>query len=245
MIVLDLLEAAAHAPISFLLACLRTVGRPLVKVVIHKGVIREKPASEEQARAFIRSYADEPATTVGACVCVCLDTSVSYKDVEVNSAEISAIPERSIDALIKEGMVFNCAGGVSSCYIQRINSNVCVVHLCFHSQGSTFLGRLLLVRELGAQTFAADVQLWAVFKACAFGLLQLALACTTSLHIALTLILTSTLTRAPAGLMIEHPLVQEHVKEIHGTIDGIMGLSRSSFMRVLLKTAKGSPDHVA
>lgn len=147
----------------------------LVKVVVHKGVIREKPTSEEQARAFIRSYADEPATTVGACVCVCLDTGVSYKDVEVNSAEICAIPEQSIDHLIKEGMVFNCAGGVSSLCSQSTFSSVWVVHLCFQikvhpSDGASFLA--VPAQELGPNTYSADVQLWVMCEACAFRLSQ-------------------------------------------------------------------------
>jgi hypothetical protein len=40
--------------------------------------------------------------------------------------------------------------------------------------------------------------------------------------------------------MIEHPLVQEHVIKIEGSIDGIMGLSRLAFMQVLLKTVEDS-----
>jgi predicted house-cleaning NTP pyrophosphatase (Maf/HAM1 superfamily) len=44
------------------------------------------------------------------------------------------------------------------------------------------------------------------------------------------------------GLMIEHPLVQQHVKSIEGSIDGIMGLSTLAFMRVLLKTVEDSNE---
>jgi septum formation protein len=78
---------------------------------VHNGRIREKPASEEEARAFIASYADGPATTVGACVCVCLDTGISYEHVEVNKAHIDKLPDATIDQLIQEGNVFKCAGG--------------------------------------------------------------------------------------------------------------------------------------
>ena len=45
---------------------------------------------------------------------------------------------------------------------------------------------------------------------------------------------------ACAGLMIEHPLVQDHVRGIEGSMDGIMGLSQHAFMRVLLKTVEDS-----
>jgi hypothetical protein len=41
---------------------------------VHEGVIREKPLTVDEARHFIRSYANSPAVTVGACVCACLDT---------------------------------------------------------------------------------------------------------------------------------------------------------------------------
>jgi hypothetical protein len=41
---------------------------------------------------------------------------------------------------------------------------------------------------------------------------------------------------ALAGLMVEHPLVRGHVVSIDGTLEGVMGLSKESFMRVLLKT---------
>lgn len=37
--------------------------------------------------------------------------------------------------------------------------------------------------------------------------------------------------------MIEHPLVQPHVVSIDGSIDGIMGLSKSAFMSAVLKAA--------
>ena len=42
---------------------------------------------------------------------------------------------------------------------------------------------------------------------------------------------------AHAGLMIEHALAQEHVLEVHGSIDGIMGLSKPAFMRAVLHHA--------
>jgi len=35
------------------------------------------------------------------------------------------------------------------------------------------------------------------------------------------------------GLMIEHPWVQEHVEKIDGSIDGVMGLSKSLVLRLL------------
>jgi predicted house-cleaning NTP pyrophosphatase (Maf/HAM1 superfamily) len=82
-----------------------------VQVVVHKGRMREKPTSKAEAREFILSYADAPTTTVGACVCVCLDTGISYEHVEINKAHIGALPVATVDQLVEEGEVFKCAGG--------------------------------------------------------------------------------------------------------------------------------------
>ena len=38
------------------------------------------------------------------------------------------------------------------------------------------------------------------------------------------------------GLMVEHPLVVPHIRLLEGSLEGVMGLSKTSFMRVLLKT---------
>ena len=80
-------------------------------MVVYNGVIREKPRDADEARAFIRSYADAPATTVGACVCACLDTGVQYETVEENKAHIGRLPDETVEQLIAEGDVFKCAGG--------------------------------------------------------------------------------------------------------------------------------------
>lgn len=84
-----------------------------MQVVVYGGAIREKPVDEAEARAFIASYADGPATTVGSCVCACLETGEYHEHVEENSAHIAPLPQASVDALIEEGQVFQCAGGAS------------------------------------------------------------------------------------------------------------------------------------
>lgn len=79
---------------------------------MHNGEIREKPESAEEARSFIRSYADAPASTVGAAVCTCLDTGTTVEDLDICTLHMDPVPEDVIDALIEEGGVFACAGGL-------------------------------------------------------------------------------------------------------------------------------------
>ena len=84
-----------------------------LQVVVFDGAIREKPTDEAEARAFIASYADSPATTVGSCVCACLETGEYHEHVEENRAHIAPLPEATVNTLIQEGQVFQCAGGAS------------------------------------------------------------------------------------------------------------------------------------
>jgi septum formation protein len=54
------------------------------------------------------------------------------------------------------------------------------------------------------------------------------------------LILDGTMFTCAGGLMVEHPLVVDHITGLDGTLEGVMGLSKISFMRVLLKTVQDS-----
>lgn len=39
--------------------------------------------------------------------------------------------------------------------------------------------------------------------------------------------------------MIEHPFVQPYIDNVEGTTEGVMGLSKAAFLRVLLSTFDG------
>lgn len=153
----DLVMLLAHAKADAIMKKLRDSGsyiRPgyLVtcdQVVVHNHELREKPESAEEARSFIRSYGEAPASTIGACVCTCLETGTTVEDLDICRLHMDPVPERIIDELIEEGGVFACAG----------------------------------------------------------------------------------------GLMVEHPLVQPYVTQIEGTTEGIMGLSKEAFVRVVLACA--------
>eukprot|EP00892_Ulva_mutabilis_P005541 jgi/Ulvmu1/3359/UM156_0016.1 len=161
----ELVRVLAHAKAKAIIGKLQDSGSFIApgllvtcdQVVVWNGELREKPESAEEARRFIKSYALAPAKTIGACVCVCLDTGVYYEDIDVNKIFMSGIPDHVIDELIQEGQIFSCSG----------------------------------------------------------------------------------------GLMIEHPLVQPFIDKIEGTTEGVMGLSRTAFMRVLLQTLDKSASSVA
>jgi septum formation protein len=85
-----------------------------LQVVVHEGAIREKPSSVAEARRFIASYADSPGSTVGSCVCTCLDSGKRSELIEVNMVHMAPIPCDAVEQLIEEGTIFHCAGGAAS-----------------------------------------------------------------------------------------------------------------------------------
>ena len=82
------------------------------QVVVHRGVILEKPESAAQARAFIRGYAHASARTCGAIVVTNLASGAVAAALDTATVFFREIPEASVEALIAEGDVFFCAGGL-------------------------------------------------------------------------------------------------------------------------------------
>jgi len=82
------------------------------QVVVHQGDVREKPESEAEARAFIASYGESPARTVGAIVVTDLDTGRRVASGDSSEVHFSPIPPEVVDFLISEGECFHCAGGL-------------------------------------------------------------------------------------------------------------------------------------
>ena len=84
------------------------------QVVVHSGVILEKPENEAEARAMIRGYAEAPAMTVGSTVVT--DVRRGLRDGRLDVATIrfveGGLKEEDVSALIDEGEVFWCAGGL-------------------------------------------------------------------------------------------------------------------------------------
>ncbi len=96
--------ALAHAKAD---ALLPHIHRPALlitadQVVVWQGTIREKPQNAEEARVFLRGYAEGPAETVTAVVVTHTATVWFHR-----------IPEAVIDQVIACGEVFAHAGGLS------------------------------------------------------------------------------------------------------------------------------------
>ena len=100
------------------------------QVVTYEGAIREKPASQGEARAFIESYGRAPCATVGA---VCLhDLASGRRVLGVDVAEISyePMPPAVVEELVAEEQTMWCAGGLmvehpaSAPYLRSIEGGV-------------------------------------------------------------------------------------------------------------------------
>jgi septum formation protein len=83
------------------------------QVVVWQGKIREKPAHAEEARAFLRGYAEGPAETVTAVVVTHTATDARQQGVDRAMVWFRRIPEAVIEQVIARGDVFAYAGGFS------------------------------------------------------------------------------------------------------------------------------------
>lgn len=115
----DLVLKLAHAKADAILAKLTTAPLPDARflitcdqVVTHQGKILEKPHDAEEARRFIAGYGHAPASTIGSTVCTELTTGERREAVDVATIHFSPIPEATAEALIEEGEVMWCAGGL-------------------------------------------------------------------------------------------------------------------------------------
>lgn len=82
------------------------------QVVVHAGVILEKPRSAEEAGRMIRGYTRSPAVTVGSVLVTNLATGVRVGGVDRAEVYFNEIPDEVIEALVEEGSVFYSAGGL-------------------------------------------------------------------------------------------------------------------------------------
>ncbi|CAL9151977.1 unnamed protein product [Musa hybrid cultivar] len=82
------------------------------QVVVHGGMIREKPSSTEEAREFIKGYSAGHASTVGSVLVTNLKTGVRKGGCDKAEIYFHKIPDEVIDSLIEEGDVLYVAGGL-------------------------------------------------------------------------------------------------------------------------------------
>ncbi|EOX91089.1 hypothetical protein QUC31_002941 [Theobroma cacao] len=81
-------------------------------VVVYKGMIREKPSSEEEAREYIKGYSGGHAAVVGSVLVTNLRTGASKGGWESAEVYFHDIPDEVINNLIDEGIPFKVAGGL-------------------------------------------------------------------------------------------------------------------------------------
>jgi septum formation protein len=80
------------------------------QVVTCCGAIREKPENEDEARAFLRSYREDPAVCVTSVYGY--NTEADHGEILVDEAKVwfKGLTEDAIDRIIGEGIIFACAG---------------------------------------------------------------------------------------------------------------------------------------
>ncbi|XP_022741111.1 maf-like protein DDB_G0281937 isoform X4 [Durio zibethinus] len=82
------------------------------KVVVYKGMIREKPCSKKEAREFIKGYSGGHAAVVGSVLVTNFRTGASKGGWESAEVYFHDIPDEVMDNLIDEGIPFKVAGGL-------------------------------------------------------------------------------------------------------------------------------------
>ncbi|XP_042471160.1 7-methyl-GTP pyrophosphatase-like [Zingiber officinale] len=82
------------------------------QVVVHGGMIREKPSSPEEAHEFIKGYSEGHASTVGSVLVTNLKTGVRKGGCDKSEIYFHKIPDNVIANLIEEGDVLYVAGGL-------------------------------------------------------------------------------------------------------------------------------------
>ncbi|CAG9461353.1 unnamed protein product [Pedinophyceae sp. YPF-701] len=82
------------------------------QVVTYKGEIREKPESEAQLKGWVKEYSAAPVGTTSSVRVANLATGKVAAGVDVTEVHFDAIPEADVDAMIQEGDVLWCAGGL-------------------------------------------------------------------------------------------------------------------------------------
>ncbi|KQJ88238.1 maf-like protein DDB_G0281937 [Brachypodium distachyon] len=81
-------------------------------VVVHEGIIREKPITKEEARQFLKGYSGGHVSTVGGVVVTNLTTGKKLGSLDKAEVYFHDIPDEVIENLIDEGVVFRVAGGL-------------------------------------------------------------------------------------------------------------------------------------
>ncbi len=100
------------------------------QVVLCNGELRGKPENEKQAREYIASYKDHPATTITGVVVSNTATGQQAEAVDIVEVFFKPMPEAIVDQLLSEGRVLQAAGGfvvehpLVQPYVNRIEGDI-------------------------------------------------------------------------------------------------------------------------
>lgn len=81
------------------------------QVVVHEGRIREKPASEADCRAYLKSYEIQPAQTVTSVVVTNTATGKQVIATDIATQHFYPIPDHVVTAVLAKGDIMHCCGG--------------------------------------------------------------------------------------------------------------------------------------
>lgn len=80
------------------------------QVAVCEGEIREKPASEEEARRFLESYARFPVRTMTAVAVTDTENGRQFVGIDIAAVRFSTFTSDEIEAIIASGEAFGLAG---------------------------------------------------------------------------------------------------------------------------------------
>ncbi|KAJ4815120.1 Maf-like protein [Rhynchospora pubera] len=81
------------------------------QVMVNRGMIREKPLNEQEAREFIKGYSGNFAVAVGYVLVTNLKTGVQKGEWDKPEIHFHEIPDEVIERVIKVREITNVAGG--------------------------------------------------------------------------------------------------------------------------------------
>lgn len=83
------------------------------QVVAYRGAILEKPASEDEAREYLKGYGESPAVTITAVVVTHTPTNRRLEGVDVARVVFRSIPSSVVDQVVQSGRILQNAGAFS------------------------------------------------------------------------------------------------------------------------------------
>lgn len=78
------------------------------------GELREKPRDAAEARRFLEGYASHPSVCLSAVAVANTATGRRASGLDRVEVDIDPIPDEAIDAMIRKGELYKCAGGVKT-----------------------------------------------------------------------------------------------------------------------------------